>query len=47
MKNVSKRKLKPNYKKAVATHKIEYIEVKSKSRAGVEYTKYKPQKIAI
>lgn len=47
MKRISPRKLKSDYKKIKATHRIEYVEVKTKSRAGVEYAKNKPVKIAV
>lgn len=39
--------MKEGYKKIKATHRIEYVEVKTKSRAGVEYTSNKPVKVAV
>lgn len=42
-----KRRFKKRKGKSVATHRIEYLPVKHKSRAGVEYEKYIPHKIAI
>lgn len=44
MKNVSKRKLKPGYRKS-ESKPTAWVTLKNKSRAGVKYTKMKEVKV--